>query len=170
MIPRARLPLAVIYILAACSASPRDVKLAGLDLGQPALLAELKEDLAPEEGAALTLYATFHWPGSKSYCGRPAFAQAVEPETIGDAIDRTIAFEAGLTRKRLAESQPASPESLHAQRDQQLIDRFEELALRRSVLLSRVHSQAARTGELSSIDRELESLRHERARLGKQEL
>ena len=166
MLPRACLVLAGICLLAACGTPPREVRLAGLDLGQPAVLANLKQGLAPDERAALISYAIFHWPGSKNYCGRPVFAQAVEPTTIGEAIDRTIAFETALTRKQMAEAQPASLVASRAQRNQQLVDRFEELTLSRSMLLARPGARAERARELRAIQRQLESVRRERTKLG----
>ena len=162
---RAFLVLAAACLLSACGTPPRDVPLAGLDLGEPTVLAELKQGLAPDQRAALIDYAIFHWPGSKSYCGRPAFARQDEPATIGEAIDRTMAFEAALTRKRLVEVQPASPVALRAQQAQQLVDRFEELTLRRSMILAQRGGQVERAGELKAIDRQLETVRRERAKL-----
>lgn len=166
--PRAYLALAGMCLLAACGTPPREVKLAGLDLGESAVLEKLRVGLAPGEGAALITYAAFHWPGSKNYCGRPIFAQVVEPKTVGEAIDRTIAFETALARKRMAETEPASLADRRAQRDQQLIDRFEELTLSRSMVLTRVERQAERASDLEAIERELETVRRERARLAKQ--
>ena len=154
-------------MLAACGTPPRDVRLAGLDLSQPAVVADLKQGLAPQERAALISYAVFHWPGSKNYCGRPAFAQDVEPRTIGEAIDRTIAFEAALDRKRTAEAQPASLASRRAQQDRQLIDRFDDLTLRRDMILDRQGGQADRASELRKIEQQIESVRQERAKLAK---
>lgn len=166
MLPRACLALAGMCLLSACGTPPRDLRLAGLDLGQPAVLADLKQGLAPEERAALVSYAVFHWPGSKNYCGRPVFAHAVEPTTVGEAIDRTIAFETALTRKQMAETQPASLAARRTQRDQQLVDRFEELTLRRSMVLSRPGARAERARELKAIERQLESFRLARTKLG----
>ena len=167
MVPRAYLALAGMCLLAACGTPPREVKLAGLDLGQPALLEKLRKGLAPGDGAALITYAAFHWPGSKNYCGRPVFAQAVEPKTVGEAIDRTIAFEAALDRKRTAEAQPASPASERAQQDRQLIDRFDDLTLRRDMILGRQGGQADRASELRKIEQQIEFVRQERAKLAK---
>ena len=130
-------------------------------------MADLKQGLAPDERAALVSYAVFHWPGSNNYCGRPVFAQAVEPNTIGEAIDRTIAFETALTRKQMAEEQPATLAVRRAQRNQQLVDRFEELTLRRNMILGRTGRQAERESELRTIERDLDLVRQERAKLVK---
>ncbi|QGN56110.1 hypothetical protein [Novosphingobium sp. Gsoil 351] len=167
MIAKAYLALAGMCLLAACGTPPRDVKLAGLDLGQPAVLEKLKEGLSPGEGTALITYAAFHWPGSKNYCGRPAFAQDIEPKTIGEAIDRTIAFETALTRKRMAEAKHATPASERAQQDKQLIDRFDDLTLRRDMILSRQGGRTDRAKELRKIEQQIESVRLERAKLAR---
>ena len=167
MVYRACLVIAGVFLLSACGTPPRDVRLAGLDLGEPTVLAELKQGLAPDQRAALTSYAVFHWPGSKNYCGRPVFAQVVEPKTVGEAIDRTIAFEAALDRKRTVEAQPASPATERAQQDRQLIDRFDDLTLRRDMILGRQGGQADRASELRKIEQQIEFVRQERAKLAK---
>lgn len=149
------LTLTSCTLLAACAAAPRDIALAGLDLNNPSVIAQVSEGLPRKQRAALATYALLHWPQSKAYCGRPVFKGAAEPRTVGEAIDKTIEFDTALARKRIEEQRPPSIFERRARDHQRLVDEFEELTLEREMLATEELPPVEKQKRLEELDRKL---------------
>lgn len=162
---RCLLVLAGSLALAGCAAAPRDIALAGLDLSSPAVIAQVSEGLPQKQRAALATFALLHWPESKAYCGRPVFKGAGQPNTVGEAIDKTIEFETALMRKRIEEKMPPSIFEQQTQYRRQLIDEFDQLTLERDMLTSRAMPAAEKESRIQEINRKLAENRETRDRL-----
>lgn len=151
--------------LAGCTAAPRDLALAGLDLSNPAVIARVSKDLPQKQRAALATFALLHWPESRAYCGRPMFKGADQPDTVGEAIDKTIEFETSLARKRVEEKRPPSIFEQQAQYQRELVHEFEELTLEREMLNSTDLPAEDKRSRLQELDRRLANNRETRNRL-----
>lgn len=148
--------------LAACAPAPRDVRLAGLDLGNPRTLAALQQNVPVDERAALATYALLHWPQSKFYCGEPIGGSQPLPQTVGEAIDQTRAYEAALETGKAREGTPVR--SAAQARDKTLVDRIDYLVLKRDMLrMSPGTPPDPAAPSLPAIERELATLRSELA-------
>ena len=159
------LVLAVSLALAGCASAPRDIALAGLDLSNPAVIAQVSEGLPQKQRAALATFALLHWPESKAYCGRPVFKGAGQPNTVGEAIDKTIEFENALVRKRIEEKLPPSPFEQQLQYKRQLIDEFDLLTLERDMVASTDMPAAEKERRVQELNRKLAENRETRDRL-----
>lgn len=159
------LALAGSALLAGCWNTPRDLALAGLDLGSPAVIAQLSKDLPQKERAAFATYALLHWPESKAYCGRPMFSGGGRPATVGEAVDRTLEFESSLARKRAAEKEAPSVFEQRARHKQNLVDEFDRLTIERDKLTSEPRISAESKQRIEALDKEMEANRAARNRL-----
>lgn len=163
---RRSLLLAATVFLASCSAAPRDIALAGLDLGEPAVIAQISKDLPQRERAAFATYALLHWPESKAYCGRPMFKGADQPLTVGEAVDKTMHFETALARKRIEEKKQApSIFERQAQEKKRLVDEFDQLTLERDMLASAAIPASEKDRRTRELDRKLAENRKARESL-----
>lgn len=163
--PRPLLAFLGLMTLAACASSPRDLELAGLDLSSPAVIARLTQGLDQKDRAAFATYALLHWPESKAYCGRPMFADGARPATVGEAIERTRAFESALASKRAAERAPLPAFEQQAAYKKELVDEFDRLTLERDMLETSAIGAAERERQMKAIDRELAANRAARDKL-----
>ena len=157
--------LAVSLLLGGCAVPARDVELAGLDLNDRQVLRSLGQGLKERERGALATYALLHWPGSKSYCGQPAFNRAHQPATVGEAIAVTLAFDQRLAAKRSAERSADTPRERQVARERQLVDAFDQLTLDRDRLQASALEPGAKARRLQVIDEELEANRQSRRAL-----
>lgn len=147
--------VAAVSMLASCSPPPREASLAGLDLNDPGTLRTLSRDLSGPDRAALATYALLHWPGSKSFCGRPAFARVRPPATVGEAIGMTLAFDGELAAKRRAERRPGDRFAERADRERRLVDEFDQLTLERDMVEAGAMNEPTRSRRLRELDARL---------------
>lgn len=150
--------IGLIATLSACAVAPRDERVASLDLSDTKVLARLGKSLSVRERGALATYALLHWPGSKAFCGQPVFSGA-QPQTIGEAIDKTLQFEGDLAAKRAAERAPLSPVEQRAAEERALIDEFDQLTLDHDMLITSDLPPKELASKLREIDRKMEANR-----------
>lgn len=148
--------------LAGCSPAARDVALAGLDLADPATLARLQADLPLDDRGVLATYALLHWPRSRFYCGEPIGGTRALPETIGEAIAQTRAYETALVAAK-ARQGGGTALSPALQRERAIVDRIDLLVLKRD--MQRGAMPAPPSSLSRDIERELAALRSELAQL-----
>lgn len=154
-------------LLAGCSASPRDVSIASLDLADGTTLAELQSTLPADDRAALGTYALLHWPKSKFYCGQPIGGGNAVASTVGEAIDQTRAYEKAL---EVAQAQTRASVAMSAKAEERaLIDRLEHLVLERDMLFARMGSAAHDTPRGTAIERQLAEVREELGQVRKRQ-
>lgn len=163
-------PFVAIVALAGCATPARDVALAGANLADPAVLARLGEGLSEKERGALATYALLHWPGSKSYCGRPVFRDGRQPATVGEAVAKTLEFEQALADKRATEDSPTSQFEARAERDKQLADEMDWLTQERDMLATAQMPAAQLARETKAIEAKLDRVRLERRKLAAEQL
>lgn len=153
-------------VLASCGQDVRDTPLAGLDLNDRALVASLRERLAPDDRAPFATYALLHWPGSRLYCGSPPNDGAGrEPETIGEAIEVTLAREEELEKARAAAVEPQTDFDHQRALETRAIDRVEELVLKRDMLATRLGPDASKSPEWKRLKRMLDEATEDLAAL-----
>lgn len=156
--------IGIALVLAACATSPRNERIADLDLSDSQVLSRLGEHLSVRERGALATYALLHWPGSKAFCGQPVF-RGPQPQTVGEAIEKTLEYESDLAAKRAAESAPRSPIEQREWEERTLIDEFDQLTLDRDMLTTSDLPKAELTKKLKEIDRKMEENRRARREL-----
>lgn len=152
-------------VLAGCAAAPRDLTLDGLDLNSPAVIAQVSAGLPQNQRAAFATFALFHWPESKAYCGRSMFKGALQPDTVGEAIDKTMEFETALARKRTEEKRAGSGFEQLVARKQRLVNEFEQMMIEREMLASAGLSPEVRDRRAGELERRLADNREARDKL-----
>lgn len=153
-------------VLASCGQDVRDTPLAGLDLNDRTLVASLRERLAPDDRAPFATYALLHWPGSKLFCGSPPNdSTGREPETIGEAIEVTLAREEKLEKARTAAAEPQSALDHQQALETRAIDRVEELTLERDMLATSLGPNTSKSPEWQRLKRKLEEATEDLAAL-----
>lgn len=158
------LVIGIGFALTACTTAPRDERIADLDLADSQVISRLGEHLSVRERGALATYALLHWPGSKAFCGQPVF-RGPQPQTVGEAIEKTLEFEDDLASKRAAERAPRSPIEQREWEERTLIDEFDQLTLDRDMLTTSELPKAELTKRLKEIDRKMEENRRARREL-----
>lgn len=152
-------------LLVSCRGEVREQSLAGLDLNDPQIIDTLKGKLAPEQQTALATYALLHWPESKFYCGKAIDPSLKSPETVGEAIDQTLAYEARRTAQVAASRRETSPLDEALEEQAQLIARIDSLALRRDILNSRLGPASPTSEEYKTIERDMAATRQTLAKV-----
>lgn len=161
---RAIVAAPAMAVLAACNAPTSDMPLAGLDLNDARVVSEIARQLPDGERAAFTTYALLHWPGSKNYCGRPAWQADRAADTVGEAVARTLRFEADLARTRQAsQAGPASSGERLREKRTALTDQIEQLVLERDALYTRLGAAARTSPEAELLQQEMRQLQARRA-------
>lgn len=143
-------------LLCACSQNARELRLQDVDLSDWSEIAKLGAQLSPAERSALMMYAAIHSPGSAGFCGQPLVdAEGNEPETVGNAIDLTLASEARFRTASGEGFQRASPAEEISQQLDRLIDQRELVIHRQSMLLAEHGSAAAQLPEWGALQVEM---------------
>jgi hypothetical protein len=161
---RAIMAASTMAAIASCNASVGDMPLAGLDLNDAGVVGKIARQLPDRERTAFKTYALLHWPGSKTYCGRPIAASAHVASTVGEAVTQTLEFEADLAKTRQAsQAEPASDADRLRERRMRLTDRIESLVLKRDALHVRLGAAAGTSREASLLEQEMQRLQAQRA-------
>ncbi|MGX7953809.1 hypothetical protein ACWPM1_14755 [Tsuneonella sp. HG249] len=150
-------------ICAGCGLDVRERALADIDLSDQSAVAAIGRQLPAREQTAFLTYALVHWPGSKSFCGKPMKVAGLAPATVGEAIAETIAFEAKLAVTRREATRPLAGVARAVERNRMLLDRYEELLLRRQMLAT--GDTPGRDAALGALDREIEQIKNRRGQL-----
>jgi hypothetical protein len=128
--------LVLILPLLSCANDPRTIRLADVDLSNLAVVEKLRRSLSIEERAALTDYVVRHRVQSAAFCGtRLVDDGGGDPQTLGDAIDLTIA-------RKLEEERRDAQKPGWALRWEELTRERDRLMDRQSLLLVK-HGPAA---------------------------
>jgi hypothetical protein len=161
---RAIMAASTMAAIASCNASVGDMPLAGLDLNDAGVVGQIARQLPDRERTAFKTYALLHWPGSKTYCGRPIAPSARVASTVGEAITQTLEFEAELAATRLAsQAEPASDADRLRERRTDLTDRIENLVLKRDALYVRLGAAARTSREADLLEQEMQRMQAQRA-------
>lgn len=166
---RAIVAASAMITAASCNAPVSDTPLAGLDLNDARVVGRIARQLPDRESLAFTTYALVHWPGSKTYCGRPIAQSERVAGTVGEAVSQTLEFEAALEKTRQASR--AEPTSrLERAREQRtlLTDKIEQLVRKRDVLYARLGESARTSPEAKQLEQEMQQLQSQRSALENQ--
>lgn len=154
---RMMLSLASAAAVAGCAPAPRDIAIAGLDLGNPAVLTRLQQQLPLDDRGTLGTYALLHWPQSKFFCGEPIGGQQPQARTVGEAIDQTRAYDLALANKQA----PVATDRGAERRAQEaaVINRLEQALLERDMRKGSGPTDRAAERNIEALRAELTALR-----------
>lgn len=93
------------------------------------------------------------------------FKGALQPDTVGEAIDKTMEFETALARKRTEEKRAGSGFEQLVARKQRLVNEFEQMMIEHEMLASAGLSPEVRDRRAGELERRLADNREARDKL-----
>lgn len=147
-----RAALLFIAALAGCSADPRNIALAEVDLRNMESVATIRSHLDPQDSIAFANYVVRHHSMSASFCGQPLVDQGGKaPETIGEAIDLAIIRDEADRRAALEAKKPKHHRQLLKEDWNNLISARDILVDSQSRLRMQYGEAATRRSEWTSL-------------------
>lgn len=153
---KARLPIGVIWVLAACSQDVRSLELADVDFTDMETVQQIRHDLPPEDRAVFSTYIVRHVATSSSFCGEKLVdSDGREPLTLGEALALTVLREERDRRERLAAERPLSAAESARRQHEALIQQREALIARQTYLIATLGPGAKQSPEWESTDTQM---------------
>ena len=151
--------LSIICLLGGCGSDPRGTKLANVDLGDPETIQRIRIHLSANDRGAFNDYVFRHYAASRTFCGRALIRpDGKSPETIGEAIDLTLARDAEERQARNEASRPSHPRELAKKQWDDLTSERDMLIDAQSSLREKHGSSAERLSEWASTNARLTDL------------